>query len=144
MTDEKVYTPTVINDNPFPQKDVESTSISQTESGGIYEPQVTKAKTFPVKRIAVDTIGAALNTKSRKILAEFEFTESGAINIGKYDNGVSGDVRLTPNGITARDSAGLVTFNLDATTGDATFKGTIQTGALIAGIVTVGNFLALR
>jgi len=140
MSDDlKIYYPQTISDTPFPQEKVSDSSISQASSGGVYEPQTTKAKEFPRKRIAVETIGSALNTKSRKILAEFEFTESGSIKIGKYEAGISGDIRITPNGITARDKTGLTTFSLDGDTGDAVFKGTIQTGALIAGIVTVGN-----
>ena len=94
---------------------------------------------MPTRRVAHEVIGSALNTKSRKILAVFEFTESGALQIGKYENGVSGDLRITPNGITARDLAGITTFSLDGTTGDAVFKGTIQSESLIAGLVAVGD-----
>ena len=139
MADEKVYTPQVIDDTVFPQEEVEGISVSQSKSGDNYSPQTTKEQSFPTKRIAVETIGSSLNTKSKKIMGEFEFTESGAIKVGKYVNGVSGEVNLSPNGITAKDSAGITTFALDGTTGNAVFKGTIQAETVIGGAVAVGD-----
>jgi len=50
---------------------------------------------------------------------------------------VSGDLRISPNGITARDSAGLTTFSIDGTTGNAVFKGTVQAGSFITDNVQV-------
>ena len=84
-------------------------------------------------------IGSSLNTRSRKILAEFEFTQSGALQIGKYTEGVTGDIRISPNGIVGRDSSGLTTFAIDATTGDVVFKGSVQAGSVITGVLYVGN-----
>jgi len=139
MTEEKIYYPQTISDNPFPQEAEVSTSISQTTSGDIISPQTTKSRDFPRKVIATETIGAALNTKSRKILAEFEFTQMGAIQIGTYVNGVSGDMRLTPAGLVGRNTSGITTLGFDTETGSATFAGTIQAGAVIAGIISVGN-----
>jgi hypothetical protein len=137
MADEKVYIPTVIEDTAFPQEIAVDTSISQTTGNETYSPQTTKEQGFPKKVIAVETIGAALNTKSRKILGEFEFVQMGAIQVGKYENGVTGDLRISPTGITARDKAGLNTFVIDAENGDATFKGTLQAGTLVGGDNTV-------
>ena len=139
MPDEKVYTPTVLEDTPFPQEEDANITVSQSKAGGTYSPQTTKDQQFPTKRIAVELIGSALNTKSRKIMGEFEFTEQGAIKVGKYVNGVSGEVNLSPNGITAKDSAGITTFAIDGTTGNAVFKGTIQADTLIGGAVAVGD-----
>jgi len=139
MADDKVYTPEVVADAEFPTSEIIDTSVSQSTSNDTYSPQTTKATSFPKKVVAVETIGSALNTKSRKILADFQFTESGAISVGKYTNGVSGDIRITPNGITARDSAGLTTFSIDGDSGDATFKGTIQAETFISGAVIVGD-----
>ncbi len=139
-TDEKVYTPEVIEESPFPQEEgVVSIQESQSKSGDIYGPQTIKEKTPPTKRIAVELIGKSLNTKSRKILAEFQFTQSGALQVGKYENGVSGDIRVSPDGIVARNKAGLTTFLLDGDAGDALFAGTIQAGTLISGAVAVGD-----
>ena len=140
MAEEKVYTPDwSLPDTPFPMEGEADLSASQKTRGETYGPKTIKDQGFPTKRVAVELIGLALNTKSRKILAEFEFTEHGAIQIGKYTHGVSGDLRITPNGITARDKAGITTFAIDGATGNAVFKGTVQAGTLISGVVVVGN-----
>lgn len=129
--DNKIYTPTVLEDAPFPQETIESDVISVV-SGDIQRPATIKEQSFPVKRISVETIGSSLNTKSRKILQEYSFTQSGAIVVGTYEAGISGDVKISPNGIVARDSAGLTTFALDGTTGDATFRGRVLAGSIIS------------
>ena len=139
MPEEKIYYPETIEDTPFPGTESEGGSSSQRSGEGVTLPQATRDSSFPDKRVAVEVIGAALNTTSRKILAEFEFTESGALQIGKYDNGVSGDLRISPNGITARNSSGITTFAIDAETGDAVFKGEIQSGSVVTGEVVIGN-----
>ena len=139
MTKDKVYTPTEISDNALPGETKTSISSSQSSSGGVYSSSSTKDNDFPVKRVAVELLSSSLNTKSKKILNEFEFTQQGAIRVGKYDNGVSGDLRITPDGLTARDKAGITTFAIDGDTGDAVFKGTVQAGTLIGGQVAVGD-----
>jgi len=140
MADEKIYTPDEIDDSPLPnQFESADYSSSQTYSDDVTSPAKTKENRPPTMKIAYELIGSSLNTKSKKILAEFQFTESGAIQIGKYENGVSGDLRLTPNGITARDLSGVTTFAIDATTGNAVFKGTIQAESFVGGAVYVGD-----
>ncbi len=137
---QKVYYPEIIEDTPFPTIEGEVTfDSSDTKSGDTFKNTTIKPQGFPTRKVAHEVIGSALNTKSRKILAEFEFTQTGAMQIGKYANGVSGDIRISPTGIVARNSSGLNTFALDGETGDATFAGTIQAGSLIAGIVAVGD-----
>ena len=140
MADDKVYTQEVIEDAPFPQEDgTVSYTDSQSTSGEIYSQKTIKPQTMPTKRVAVELIGSMLNTKSKKILGEFQFTKNGAIQVGEYTNGVSGDIRISPNGITARNLSGLTTFSLDGDNGDAVFSGTIQAGTLISGAVAVGD-----
>lgn len=140
MEDEKVYVPTVIQENPFPEEtDVISFGVSQPSANETYAPQVTKSQTIPARRVAVDLIGRAINTKSKKILQEFQFTEHGAIQVGKYTNGVTGDIRISPSGIVGRNQSGTTTFALDGDTGDAVFAGTVQAGTVISGAVAVGN-----
>lgn len=136
---EKVYTPETITDTPFPTEDVESLTISQSTSNDTYSNETIKDQPIPDKRISHEVISSALNTKSKKILQEFEFTKSGAIQIGEYEDGVSGDIKISPSGIVGRNTSGQTTFAIDGETGDATFAGTIQTGALIAGDVIVGD-----
>jgi len=140
MADEKVYYQETIEENPFPQEgETVSFDVSQQSAKDEYANQEIDPQTLPSRRLARELIASALNTKSRRILGEFQFTESGAIQIGKYVNGDSGDLRITPDGLTARDSAGLTTFSIDGTDGSAVFKGTVQAGTLISGEVIVGN-----
>jgi len=145
MTDEeKVYHPEEITDNPLPSEQTVDLGVSQPTTGGVTSAEKIADNRLPSKLIAHETIGASLNTKSRTILAEYTFTESGALQIGKYINGVSGDLRITPDGLTARDLAGIITFAIDGTTGDATFKGTIMAGSIITnsfytGEITIGG-----
>jgi len=139
MAKEKVYEPEVIQDTPFPGQDVQYVSVSDSVAGGNYKPSTTKGSAFPTQKIAVELLSTALNTRSKKILQQFELAASGAIQIGNFEDGVTGDLRLTPNGLTARDNAGVTTFAIDGTTGDAVFAGTVQAGTLISGAVAVGN-----
>lgn len=131
---DKVYTPEVIQENPFPGELVElPTNQSDSVAGGNFKPTTTKTANFPRKRTAVELLSTALNTRSRKILQEFQLEQSGGFQVGNFQEGLTGDLRLTPNGITARDIAGLTTFAIDGTDGSAIFKGTLQAGSLIAG-----------
>lgn len=138
MEDNKVYYPEVIQDTPFPN-DEGMVDNPSADGGETIAPATIKDQSFPVKRIAQETVSQSLNTRSRRILAEFQFTEMGAIQIGKYQNGISGDLRISPNGLVARNKAGEITVAIDGDTGDATFKGTLQTGTLVSGEVIVGN-----
>lgn len=141
MTDEKIYYPSEITDDPLPDQTQESVfSSSQEGNNQVISQQFIQDQPLPIKHIAHETIGSSLNTKSKKILAAFTFSPSGALQIGEYENGLSGDIRISPNGIVARDLAGNITFALDGDTGDATFKGTILAGSLIAdGIIEGGS-----
>ncbi len=138
MEDNKVYYPEEIQDTPFPGEESQFDS-QDNQSGDTVNPTTIKDTSFPQKRIAQETISQSLNTRSRRILAEFQFTEMGAIQIGKYQNGISGDLRISPNGLVARDKDGNMTVAIDGSTGDATFKGTLQSGTLVTGQVIVGN-----
>lgn len=141
MAKEVIIENEVVSDTPFPGQDVSQVITGATggESSTVITNKTTKEQTFPKKRTAVELLSAALNTRSKKILQEFELTQSGGLQIGNFQEGQTGDVRITPNGITARDIAGLTTFALDATTGDAIFKGIVQAGSFVAGRVTIGS-----
>ena len=132
MAEDKVYHQEVIQDQPFPTEGEANLNVSQSSASGVYSQQKIKDQTFPVKRTATELIGVAINTKSKKILAEFEFTESGALQIGKYTNGVSGDLKISPNGILARNLSGITTFAIDGETGSAIFRGRIRAGSIIS------------
>jgi len=139
MADEKTFYPEVIQENPFPGDPLLPGIPQPKAPAGTYAPKADAEGRFPTRKIAVELLGQALNTKTKKILQEFQFTPSGAIQVGDYKKGDSGDLRISPNGITARDIAGLTTFAIDGTTGDAVFKGEVQAGTLISGLVVVGN-----
>lgn len=142
MTDEKVYTPEVIQENPLPDGDT-MVSLDAVQPGskttGEFAPSTIKDHAAPAKKVAHELMSSALNTRTRKVLEEFQFTPSGALQIGNYQDGDTGDIRISPNGIVARDVTGNTTFALDGTDGSAVFAGTIQTGALISGVVAVGD-----
>ncbi len=140
MSDEiHTYYPETIEEGSFPLAETTDLTTTQESSGGTYSNTETKETPMPTKRVAVELLSSALNTRSKKILAEFEFTKQGAIQIGEYTNGVSGDLRISPSGIVARNLSGITTFTLDGDTGDAYFAGTIQAGTVIGGAVAVGD-----
>ena len=130
----QILHPDEISETPFPNQE-ETSGVSQpsTTSGGVISTTKIKDNPFPRKVIAHETIASSLNTKTKKILGQYEFAQQGAIQVGKYENGVSGDMRLSPDGITARNNAGTTTFAIDGDTGDATFKGNVQAGAFFVG-----------
>lgn len=138
MTDDKVYSNTIIEETPFPNEEEQVVTTSDKTGSNTYTNKTTQPVSFPTKRIAVEVIGTALNTKSLKILQKFEFTKHGAIQVGEYQNGVSGEIKISPDGIVAKNQSGLTTFALDGDTGDAVFKGTIQSGAVVTETLAVG------
>ena len=129
--DLKIFHPTEIQETPFPGEPEPVALAGQPSPAGTFSPTQTKEKTFPRKRTAVELLSTALNTRSRKILEEFELQQSGGLKIGDFKEGISGDLRITPNGLTARNIAGLTTFAIDGTTGDAVFKGEIRAGSIM-------------
>lgn len=142
MTDnDKIYYPEVIETYALPETVAPTDNASGGSSGGQTNltPSTNVDKSFPEKDVARETIGSALNTKTKKILGDFSFGQVGAISIGVYENGVSGDIRITPNGITARNINGTTTFSIDGSDGSAVFLGTITAGAIISGAVVVGD-----
>ena len=139
----KVYRPETIEISAFPMQSsdvIPSQSSTVGSQGQTLEPARTPTpQRFPEKLIATEVMSTAFNTQSRQILGVFEFAELGAIKIGKYENGVSGEVSITPNGIQAKNVNNELTFTLDGATGNATFKGTLQAGTVVAGAVNVGD-----
>lgn len=146
MDNNKVYTPQVIEENPFPQSGVQpmSEEATQSSANGVYSPAEIAGENFPAPIFSTELISQALDTKSRKILQSFEFTKSGALQVGEYSNGVSGDIKISPSGIVARNISGVNTFTLDGDTGDGTFQGTVRASTfesnnLLTGLVDVGT-----
>ena len=77
--DGKNYEPETINETPFPGEITVLNSQSQASTGGNYSPATTTEKPLPIKRTAVELLSTALNTRSRKILQEFQLEQSGGI-----------------------------------------------------------------
>jgi len=67
----------------------------------------------------------AISTASGTILGEFNFTGSGALQIGTYEYNVTGDLKLSPTGILARDKLGATTFSINGETGVAVLNGLV-------------------
>lgn len=132
MTDDKikVFHPEVINETPLPNQ-TEADFGVQTAGGQTYYPTEIPDNPFPERKVANELISSSLNTKSKKILAEYQFTPHGAIQIGKYQSGKSGDIRISPDGLVGRNKQGQTTFAIDGDTGDATFLGRILAGSVI-------------
>lgn len=130
------YEPEVVQENPFPNELVSPTGQISRGTGDTFTPATSKEKMFPKKRTAVELLSTALNTRSRKVLQEFELEQSGGFQIGKFEEGLTGDVRITPNGLTGRNVAGITTFALD-TDGNLVLVGELRSGSLITGSVVV-------
>lgn len=127
--------PIPILDTSTPNQNTSSAASSTptTSSSNGVSQQTIQDAAVPSPPIAIDVIGTSLDTQQRKILGAFTFGQVGALKVGTYSFGVSGEVDISPNGITATNVNGITTFSIDGTTGDATFLGTLQAGTLIAG-----------
>jgi len=66
---DKVFTPEIVQDTPFPDGEVQVGSVTES-SGGIITPTTTKETEFPSKRIPHELISSVLNTQTRRILGE--------------------------------------------------------------------------
>src|SRR5574337_1059149 len=93
----KNYNPITIPDTPLPGLTTPAI-IDNTSS----DPITTADTPLPQVNVSQQTISDSLNTLSKRILKEYQFAQAGALAIGTYVNGVSGDLRLTPDGLTAR------------------------------------------
>lgn len=96
-------------------------------------PQQIPNPPIAVSPVAQEVISTSLDTQSRRILGSFSFGQVGAIKIGTYNPGSSGEIDISSSGITAKNSSGTTTFTLDGTTGNATFLGTLAAGTLVGG-----------
>ncbi len=131
----KVFTAETITDQPFPQEAGQLLTSNDISSGDTYQSSTISESPLPSSKTAAELIGTSLNTRSRQILAEFSFSQSGALAIGDFESGVSGDIRITPNGLVARNLNGDTTFAIDGTTGDVTLRGTILSSTVIGGVI---------
>lgn len=134
------YSPDTIRDIPIP-----TPTGNNGAPASVYNPGESAGPDWSVKPIDIpsgfiadEVISASLDTQQRRILGSFTFGQVGSMAIGQYLSGGAGII-LSPNGIAARNQSGETTFTIDATTGDATFKGTIDVGSIITGYIAVGG-----
>lgn len=146
MDDLKVYTRQIIAEEPLPVivEEFNPISSSQPSQGDFVSRAKISNQEFPAPKFATEVLSQAINTKSRKILQQFEFTKSGALQIGEYVNGVTGDIKISPDGIVARNKSGVNTIAADGDTGDVTVQGTIRASTfesnnLLTGLIDVGT-----
>jgi len=136
MADEKlkIYEPNEIEDTPIESVLEETGSEDSTSDvSGVSSPETLTRTLIPNYILASDLINASLDTQKKRILSNYGFSESGSIQVGKYVAGVSGDIRISPDGLIGRNKSNVTTFAIDGTTGDATFMGTIMAGAVVVG-----------
>jgi len=141
MAEIKEYLPTVIDNVDFPgveQSSADAAGSAVTGKGNTSPGEIPE-RSYPSQMIANTVISDSFNTQSRRILDTYEFAKQGALQIGEYEDGVSGDIRISPNGILARNIDGDTTVSIDGSTGDITIKGTIAAGSLIAGRTDIGS-----
>ena len=147
----KIFYPDTIEYQPFTSEAVEQindTGSTSNKTASGTEKQggtvINKARKFPPRPIPIpvvakELISNNLNSQSRQILSAFTFNKTGSIQIGEYVSGVSGDIRISPNGLVARNSAGVTTVSIDGTTGDASFLGTISAGSVISASISANQ-----
>lgn len=113
------------------------------EGTGIVVSGTISGRSTAVIAAAIDADGHfiddRLDTAAKNILAEFNFGVSGALQIGTYVSGTSGDIRISPNGIVGRDKNGNDTFTIDGTTGSASFSGSIAASTIETSTMTGGT-----
>jgi hypothetical protein len=143
MAGNEVYYPEQIDDQELPiAGSIAIPALSQganTYGQDTQKPQGEKELPLPERFIAHEVMSKTLDTQNKKIRGEYTFGKLGAIRIGEFKSGVSGELVITPDGITAKNVNGQTTVTIDGTTGNATFMGTIQAGTLIAGATQVGG-----
>ena len=93
--------PTTIIDQPTPLIDGSVTSPSgyatDQSSEVVIVPTTQVDQKFPPKVVAHETISQSLNTETKRILGSYSFEENGAISVGVYQYGVSGEVKISPD-----------------------------------------------
>lgn len=139
---QKIFASPIVAASPLPSE-TGVTGGPTTLGTGIYGSPIVPEKILPKPTFASEIVSRSLNTLSKRILGEYQFTQQGAVQIGKYELGVSGDIRISPAGIVGRRASdGATSFAIDGETGDATFLGTITAGSIVVGYIPDGGAAA--
>jgi hypothetical protein len=133
----KIFFPNTIQDQSIGGG---STGTPSETKDSVFYPNTSPSNPITLPVVASQLVNISLNTQSRQILGNYVFGQLGAISIGKYVAGVSGNIKISPDGIvgTSKDD-GLDSFTIDGTTGNATFKGTITALAGNIGGFTIAS-----
>ena len=144
-----VFTPETIVDQPIPALDTSivdpsllslgQSNASSTESQSGVTTTSIMDQPIPKTTIAAEVISVSLDTLQKRILGSFSFGKVGALQVGTYKASVSGQVSISPSGITALNASNQTTFSIDGTTGNASFMGSLTAGSIITGAIDVGN-----
>ncbi len=76
-------------------------------------------------------LDAILDAEAAEIIGDWSFKASGALQIGKYIEGEYGDVKISPDGIVARNKDNDNTFTLSGITGNISLRGTLTAGSIV-------------
>lgn len=108
---------------------IDTTGAFYATGGSLDGTSTIGGRLASVLATAIDTSGhfadSAISTATSTIITPFTFGVSGALQIGTYVNGVSGDIKISPTGILGRDNAGATTFSINGTTGVAVLNGLV-------------------
>ena len=136
----KIIYPTVIEPTPLNGQEYQFNSGASSPSSSIMnttEADTTKIRTLNPPQYAKEVVSQRLNTISGQITSKFEFTNYGALEIG--EEGKTGWIRITGDGITAENISGEQTFLLDGRNGDAVFSGELAAGNILTGEIDLGT-----
>lgn len=134
MPKEKILYPEEYPPIPLPEVGGEG-GVGKTGNmspGGVLSPPQIPDQPMQIPNVSYELINATLNTQTQQILGTYTFGQLGAIRIGNYVSGTSGDINISPDGIVGRNSAGTTTFSISGTTGSATFLGEVLAGSVIS------------
>lgn len=136
----KIIYPTVIEPTPLNGQEYQfnsGTTSSTSSIMGTTSSETTKTRTLSPPQYAKEVVSSRLNTISGQITSKFEFTKFGALEIGQ--EGETGWIRITGDGIVAEDINGDQTFYIDGRTGNATFSGELAANNILTGEINLGT-----
>jgi hypothetical protein len=142
MAEVKIIQPPVIEVTPL------QTATSDMYVNEVSSPSTSKSvndaptlnyRSLPRPEHAKEVISNKLDTLIGKIKQTLEFTHYGALKIGKFIEGETGEITITGDGITATDIKGRPTFGLNGQNGDAYFSGELAAKSIITGRIDIGR-----
>lgn len=140
MAKYKIIYPDVIEPTPLNAQDYQFDTRGSATASSIMNtttPDETKVRRLDPPQYAKEVISHRLNSVTGQITSKFEFTKYGTLEIG--EEGETGWIRISGDGITAENINGDQTFYLDGRTGDAVFSGELAAGNILTGEIDLGT-----